>query len=721
LASALSEAGIHETVDVVPNHMAIDGRANRWWWDVLENGPSSIYASYFDIDWLGDGVRSEQTVLVPLLGDHYGRVLDAGEVSVIRQGGAFTVCYFDHELPVSPRSLDELLHQAAKAMGSPTLDELATEFGRLPHAHSTDPEAVQVRHEVKERLRDRLDALCQTDAEIGAAIDRELERINADPDRLDALLRRQNFRLAFWRVAHEELDYRRFFNIETLVGLRVEREQVFADSHVKIAELVRRATVDGLRVDHVDGLRDPEGYLHRLRRLAPDAYLVVEKILAAPERLPAEWPIAGTTGYDFVARVNNLMVDPSSESALTGCYSRLTGEPTDYRQVEKAAKYQVVAEDLAPEVERLARMLFSVCDGHRYHRDRTRTEVRAALQEVLAAFPVYRTYVQADRPVRDEDRQRIEAAVKAAEAAHTGVDPDLIHFIGELLLLQWPGHAETEFALSFPQLSAPVMAKGAEDTAFYRYNRLVSLNEVGGDPGVFGRPLEDFYEWCTAVAERWPATMLALGTHDTKRSPDVRARINLLSELAEPWEAAVTRWLEVTDRHTGPYGPDANTRYLMFQTLVGAWPIPPDRLAGYMQKAVKEGKVHTSWTNPNSAYEEDLRAFVERTVHDPVFTELLESFLDDWRIDELGVAAALAQTALLLTCPGVPDIYQGGEQRDDRLVDPDNRRPVDFAALRASLAALDEGRVVPKSAPKLWLMSRVLRHRRERPEAYAGG
>jgi (1->4)-alpha-D-glucan 1-alpha-D-glucosylmutase len=712
------------TLDIVPNHMATDGRGNRWWWDVLENGPSSLYASYFDIDWPGDSSRHEQTVLVPVLGDRYGHILEAGEIEIVRTGGSFTVTYFDHELPLSPRTFDTILIRAGEESGAEGLLALGTAFGQLPHAARTDANAVRLRHEQKETLTESLAALLATRPELGVAVDRVVAAVNSDPDELDRLLCRQNYRLAYWRAGREELDYRRFFNIETLVGLRVEDDEVFAATHETIARLARTGDVTGLRVDHVDGLRDPEGYLQRLRRLAPDGYVVVEKILDPGEEMPPEWPVQGTTGYDFMTQVANAFVDPAGEEGLGKAYAELTGETGTYPDIVRAAKFQIMTEELAPEVERLARLLHSICDGHRQQRDRTRGEVHTALEDLLASFPVYRTYTQPGRPVSPADTQHVERAVATAKAAQPDVDPELLDFIGELLLLRWPGGPEAEFAQIFPQVSAPVMAKGAEDTAFYRYHRLVSLNEVGGDPGTFGRPLADFHAWCARAAERTPLGMLTLATHDTKRSPDVRARIGLLSELPAEWQRAATTWFEITDGHTRGGMPDANTRYLLFQTLVGAWPIGVDRLTQYMEKATREAKVHTSWADPDPEYEESLRAFIAATVSDARFVSELEGFLAAQNLMAWARATALSQTSLLLTCPGVPDIYQGTEIFEHSLVDPDNRRPVDFEALARGLETVRTWDNTALSArplhdlAKLWLTHRILDHRARRPELY---
>ncbi len=730
LVGAAGGAGLGITVDIVPNHMAIDGRSNRWWWDVLENGPSSLYAAYFDIDWPGDSAHSEPSVLVPVLGDRYGRVVDDHQVQVERDGAEFRVGYLEHELPLSPRTLDTLLQRAAGRCRSAELDELGRAFGALPHAGVTDPTTARVRHDRKEQLRERLSALLAAEAPLVRAVDDEVSSINADADEMDRLLRRQNYRLAYWRTAREELDYRRFFNIETLVGLRVEDDRVFADTHETIGRLVRAGAVSGLRVDHVDGLRDPEGYLQRLRRLGPDTYVVVEKILESGEDLPASWPVQGTTGYDFVAHVTDVLVDPAGEDLMTASYVGVTGEPGSYPEVLRQAKLQILTEELSPECDRLTRLLQVVCDGHRQQRDRTRGEIGDALRAILVGFPVYRTYAHPDRAVTEQDRVVVDTAVREARSVAPGADTDLLDFIGEVLLLAHPGGAETEFALTFPQLSAPVMAKGAEDTAFYRYNRLVSLNEVGGDPGRFGRSLDEFHAAMETMGRQAPETMLTLATHDTKRSPDVRARISLLSELPDYWEEAVTTWMGVTDHYAGDHGPDFNTRYLLFQTLVGAWPIDSERLASYMDKAAKEAKVHTSWADPNADYDYQLRKFTEATLSDQHFMGELESFLRRQRIVELGRATSLSQQTLLLTCPGVPDIYQGSETWDSSLVDPDNRRPVDYEQLAGDLArtagwrpecmAVEYDRAADRRA-KIWLTARLLDHRRRRPEPYGGG
>jgi (1->4)-alpha-D-glucan 1-alpha-D-glucosylmutase len=727
LAGRLAQTGLGELLDIVPNHMALAGRASAWWWDVLENGPSSIYASHFDIDWDPPQRKLADTVLMPVLADQYGRVLEAGELVLERQDGSFTVRYYDHQAPISPRSLGGLLLAAASRAGSEELESLAVAFSRLPHAHRTDRAAMTERHRDSEVLRGRLADLCQARPAVAKAIDAEVEAVNADPDALDDLLRQQNFRLAYWRTGAEELSYRRFFDIETLAGLRVEDEAVFADTHRLILSLVADGSVDGLRVDHVDGLSDPEGYLARLRDATGGAYIVVEKILESGEELPGSWPVAGTTGYEFLNEAGRLFVDASSELAMRAVYSRFTGLHEDYADIVYAAKLQIMREDLAAELERLTALLADVCERHRRHRDHTRRELRDALREIIAGFGVYRTYFRAGHPATAADAGHVAAAAAVAALRRPELDAELLRFISNLITGGYPGACESSFAVRFAQVSAPVMAKAVEDTAFYRYQPLVSLNEVGGDPARFGASPADFHRAMAARAACWPQTMLALSTHDTKRSGDVRARISVLSELPGPWEEAVAGWSARNSAHKQDGWPDRNAEYLFYQSLVGAWPVSAGRAAAFMQKAAREAKVHTSWIDPDPGYDDALSAFVTAVLADPGFVADLESFLAEHAIVQRGRVNSLAQTALMLTCPGVPDLYQGSEVWDLSLVDPDNRRPVDYAARRALLHSLSAAS--PEEAlargddggPKLWLIHRVLSHRRRNPAAYGPG
>jgi (1->4)-alpha-D-glucan 1-alpha-D-glucosylmutase len=723
LISALRRAGLGQVLDIVPNHMATDP-SNRWWWDVLENGPASPYASFFDIDWKGRDDKSAYRVLVPVLGDHYGRVLEAGEIRVERHGGEFGVRYHEHALPLSPRTLDELLAAAARRAGSPELAALAEAAEALPPARMTDPAAVSERHEREVALAEALEQLAAADPDLAAALDDEVDALNGDVDRLDSLLQRQNYRLAFWRTAREELDYRRFFNIESLVGVAVDDPAVFAATHGLVLDLVRDGTLDGLRIDHVDGLRDPRTYLAELAGATNGVYTVVEKILALGETLPADWPGSGTSGYDFLTRVNNLFVASEHEDAMTDAYTSFTGETAAYAEVVLAAKQQVMRQDLAAEVDRVTDLLAEVCARYRRHVDHTRRELREALREVVARFPVYRIYVSPTHPATAAERQYVADAVTAAVAARPDIDGALLAFIGELALAEHPGADEMELSLRLQQLTVPVAAKGVEDTAFYRYHRLISLNEVGGDPGRFGRPPAAFHADTAATAARWPDTMLTLSTHDTKRSADVRARLNALSERPEQWRLTVERWVGQNDRHRVGGWPEPNTEYLLYQTLVGAWPVDAERVVAFATKATKEAKVHTSWVDPVAEYDDAVAAFVRSIMADGRFVADLEQFLADERLVERGRRNSLVQTALLLTCPGVADVYQGTELWDLSLVDPDNRRPVDYELRRQLLgkvatATADAAWVdVDSGAPKLVLVHRLLTHRRDRPDAY---
>ncbi len=732
LTGALTTHGMSQLLDIVPNHMALAGKANAWWWDVLENGPASRYAGYFDIDWDPPERKLTATVLMPVLADRYGRVLEAGELTIRREGGSFTVAYHDNEAPLSPRTLDDLLMSAADAAGSAELKTIATDLGNLPHAILTEPEAVAERHLGIEQLRVKLAALCEHHEDVAQAIDAEIESVNSDADRLDELLGRQNYRLAYWGTAAEELSYRRFFDIDTLAGLRIERQEVFDDVHELPFRLIEEGSVTGLRVDHVDGLADPEGYLTRVKAAAADAYLVVEKILGPDEKLPGSWPVSGTTGYDFLNLVGELFIDQAGREPILDGYASFTGLGTDFGAIAHAAKLQIMAEDLATEIERLTTQLADICEHHRRQRDYTRRELRESLKEVLAAFAVYRSYPRPGHEVTLADRAKVAAAVTAARQRRPDLDAELFDFIGGLLVLRYEGDREARFAVRFAQVSAPVMAKGLEDTAFYRYQPLACLNEVGGDPAKFGGDISDFHDAMRYAALHWPDAMLTLSTHDTKRSGDVRARMSVLSELPHAWNAALADWSEHNARHkrrAGRHGrgswPDRAIEHLLYQTLVGAWPIEPERLRSSLIKAAREAKVHTSWTDPQPGYEDALTEFVAAVLSDTAFVAAVATFLAKHSIVARGRLNSLAQVALLLTCPGVPDLYQGSEVWDLSLVDPDNRRPVDFAARAALLAELaDAG---PQQAfaredaggTKLWLISRLLTHRRTHPHCYS--
>jgi (1->4)-alpha-D-glucan 1-alpha-D-glucosylmutase len=760
LCQALAANGLGQVLDIVPNHMAIGDRHNRWWWDVLENGPASRYARYFDIDWESREERLHNLVLLPILGDHYGRVLEAGEIRLAHRGGHFEVAYHEHRMPVAPDSLDELLAAAAARCGSPDLAFLAGAFGRLPAGgRVTDAGAegrdsggdagadgrdsgtaagdrdsgdgAARRHRDKEVLAGLLARLTCERREVGDAVEREIAEINGEPDRLDALLGRQNYRLAFWRLAGRELDYRRFFDVPTLVGLRVEDERVFADSHALVLDWVGSGLLDGLRVDHPDGLYDPAQYCRRLRAAAPGAWLVVEKVLQPNERLPADWPVDGTTGYEFLNAAGGLFVDPAGEGPLSGLYAALTGGSLDWSEIARARKLQVLGELLAADVNRLAELFLAICEQHRRHRDFSRHELREALREVAADLGVYRTYVraahdsEAAQQVSPDDRAQIEAAVAAAKRHRPDLAADLFDFLAAVLSLQVAGSAAAELAMRFQQVTAPAMAKGVEDTAGYVFNRLVALNEVGGDPGRFGVAPDEFHRRCQEAAERRPRALLATTTHDTKRSEDVRARLCLLSEIPERWAEAARRWFGHNARHRRGGVPDPGTEYLLYQTLVGAWPLDLARAAAYMEKAAREAKTQTSWTRPEPAYESALRAFLADLDADQEFQANLAEFTAP--LVRPGRINGLAQTLLKLTAPGIPDLYQGCELWSSSLVDPDNRGPVQYARRRQLLSRLPGASAeevmdgMDEGLPKLWTVRQALHLRRRRPRCFGPG
>ncbi len=537
---------------------------------------------------------------------------------------------------------------------------------------------------------------------------------------LAELLDRQFYRLAHWRVGDEELNYRRFFDIDTLVAVRVEDEQVFAETHAVLLALIAEGRIDGLRIDHPDGLADPREYVRRLDRATGGAWVVVEKILEGDEELPADWPCAGTTGYDALLRIGGVLVDHAAADELTNLYTSLTGETADFASVVTEAKRFVVGHGLQAEVERLVEVAATICHQHLELRDHTRRGLREALVELLVATPVYRAYVVPGEPAPAEARAILATAAEAALAQLAEDRHGTLHLLVALALGEaGEGPNRDEFVVRFQQTCGPVMAKGVEDTAFYRWLRLTVLNEVGGDPAHLGVGVDELHDWCARQLATWPAAMTTLSTHDTKRSEDVRARLSVLSELPHEWSRAVTGWRAATARFR-PVELDANTEYLLWQTLVGVWPVDADRLAGYLEKATREAKRRTTWTEPDADYDAAVAAFAAAVLADEEavagVTEFVDRLAPAWR------ANVLAQKLLALTVPGVPDVYQGCDLTDLSLVDPDNRRPVDYEARRARLAALDAG-----DGPgdlddeKLLVVSRALRLRRERPDVFGPG
>ncbi len=717
----LDELGLGQVVDIVPNHMAT-GPQNRYWWDVVENGPSSVYATWFDIDWHSAEVKLQNKLLIPVLGDQYGRVLSARQIRIEHDCDHFQIAYFDNVFPLAPRSLAIPLARAAEYAHDDTLSFIADSLARLPAPESTERTAVFLRHRDKQVIYELLRRLCREHANVPAAIARAMDELNNNIDALDEFLNLQNYRLAYWRTADQELGYRRFFDINTLIGLRVERPHVFEATHSRILEWLRSGAIDGVRVDHPDGLRDPQQYFERLRESAPDAWIVGEKILEPQESLRSTWPIEGTTGYDFLNVCNSVLMYGEGLEEITEIYRSFTGEPVDFASIAHDKCLNVEQEALGSDVNRLASLFVAICENNRDRRDYTRAEIRRALREVAACFSVYRTYVAPDRDqITDEDRAEIDHAVAEAKKHRTALDPALIDFIGDVLALRARGGLETEFLLRFQQFTSPVMAKGLEDTALYCYNRMIGLNEVGSAPDRNGLSLRQFHEHCMRRQATYPFTMNTLSTHDAKRAEDVRARLAVLTEIPSRWKSALGRWARMNAQFRNGGFPDRNTEYFLYQTLIGCWPISVERVTAYMEKAAREAKQQTSWTQQNKEFEDALRRFIQRILESREFVAELEGFVK--QVLAPSRVNCLAQTLLRYTAPGVPDTYQGSELWDLRLVDPDNRGPVDYEARCTMLAELERGmpveeivRRMDSGMPKLWIAYRGLNLRKTHPE-----
>ena len=764
LARACADRGMGILLDLVPNHMGI-GPRNAWWLDVLENGPSSVWARAFDVDWKPLKPELDAKVLVPVLGDQFGRVLERGELRLARAGGSFVVRYFDHAFPVAPRSVPQVLRhrldELRRELGTtdPALQELesiAVSLEKLAPRTDTSPGAVADRAREKEVAKRRLGALLEGAPPVRAFVDGNVAEFNGrkdDPasfDLLQRLLDAQAYRLAFWRVAGEEINYRRFFDVNGLAAIRMEEPFVFDAAHRVVLGLLRDGKATGLRIDHPDGLYAPAAYFRRLQAAhlaeiaagiaegrgeplddaarralldrvleALDAgglpphplYVVVEKILVGPERMPEGWNVDGTTGYEFLATVNGLFVDPSAERAFDAIWAKAVGRREPYRDLVAAKKRLVMSSSMAGEINVLAHRLAHISETDRRTRDFTLNELTRALVEYVALFPVYRTYVGPEGRVDDRDRDLVERTIARARRRSPVLDPSIYEFIRDVVLQRYPeGLSEAErrawleFTLKLQQVTGPVTAKAVEDTAFYAYARLLSLNEVGAEPDRFGIAPAEVHAIFAERQERFPGSLSATCTHDTKRSEDVRARIDALSELPAEWRATLLRWRRMNRPRLGGgedrRAPDRGDELLLYQTLVGAFPDGGLAAAGspahadfvgrvqrYMEKALREAKVHTSWTNPDEGYEGGVRAFVEAILSAPDFLQELSAFAA--RVARAGRLSSLAQVALKCAAPGVPDVYQGCETWDLSLVDPDNRRPVDFLGRGRALGDID--------------------------------
>ena len=718
---SLKNLGLGQVLDIVPNHMAT-GPWNRYWWDVLENGPSSRYSTWFDIDWKSPEVKLYNKVLIPVLGDQYGRVLVEKQIRLEQNGDRFQVCYFDQSFPLAPHTLAIILTRAAEQVPDDTVQFIADSLLRLPACDTTDHLLIQDRHRDKNVIYSLLKHLCNEKPLLKAAVQTTMDFINDDIDALDEILNQQNYRLAYWRTADQELGYRRFFDINTLIGMRMERPYVFDATHCRIFDWLETGVLDGLRIDHPDGLRDPKQYFARLRTRFPHAWIVGEKILEPGEFLREDWPIDGTSGYDFMNVCNSLLAYGPGLEEFSDIYANFIGQDDPFDDITHQKKLDVEQEALGSDVNRLANIFVEICETHRDRRDYTRAEIRRAIREVAACFSIYRTYVVAERnEVTDEDREQISSAITQAKKRRTDVEPGLFDFVGEVLVANERGAQESEFVLRFQQFTSPVMAKGVEDTAFYCFNRMIGLNEVGGSPAMNGMALQDFHSYLTHMQATRPLTMTALSTHDTKRCDDVRARLFVLTEVPEQWRDVLSRWADRNEAFKINGSPDRNTEYFLYQTLIGTWPISEERLTAYMEKAAREAKQRTNWIQPDKGFEEALQSFIHQLLQSREFVSGLEKLVDELRT--AGQSNSLAQSLLHYTAPGVPDTFQGGELWDFRLVDPDNRTPVEYEHRRSMLEELKHGLTIEEimqraetGMPKLWLAYKALHLRCDHPE-----
>ena len=742
LARGLRSRDMGLVLDIVPNHMGIDTERNRWWCDVLQNGQASVAASFFDIDWTPVKRELEGKVLLPILDDQYGRVLERGDLTLRAQAGAFTVQYGRHALPVDPAETPAVLRHGLDALIEQLGEDhdelreflsILTALQHLPPRSSASLEAKHERRREQNVTRQRLAALIERSPAVAAHIDAAVAAWNGTPgqpasfDRLDTLLDAQAYRLAYWRTAADEINYRRFFDVNELAGIRMEDPEVFETAHQLLFRLIGDGLVTGLRIDHPDGLLDPIAYAERLQshigallygegdtRRRP-FYVTVEKILATGEPLPTHWAVHGTTTYRFLNLINSVFVDGRSGKALRRMYTRLTGRRESWADLVYLCKRLIMSSSMASELSVLAHAINDLSESDRRSRDFTLNGLRKALMEVIACLPAYRTYVT-DRGIDDRDRRVVDMAMAEARRRNPALERTIFDFLRSVMLPEPPRGSEPDpigverrlaFAMKLQQFTGPVYAKGVEDTAFYRHHVLVSLNEVGGDPTQFGRSIDEFHFANTHRLGRWPLEMIGTSTHDTKRGEDTRARINVISEMPDGWRRAVSRWMRInaaarTDVSGAP-APDRADEYLFYQTLVGVWPpdaghaqppaSAPDslvaRLTAYMQKAIKEAKVHTSWVSQDDHYDRAVRQFVERTLTGRNAPAFLTSFTPlARRVALLGAVNSLSQLVLKLTSPGVVDLYQGSELWDLSLVDPDNRQPTDFARRREMLHEL---------------------------------
>lgn len=766
LTSELKKNDMALMLDIVPNHMYIVDERNPCWINVLENGPASPYANYFDIDWHPIRSTFSNKVLLPILDKQFGECLELQEIKIFYERGCFKVSLPFINLPTDPKSWTIILEPIAKKASlqlpedHPALVELhsiITAIVHLPLSTNTEAEKISERQREKEIIKHRLSNLLDNHSFLHSFFNEVLQELNGRKgvsnsfDSLETFLNIQPYHLSFWRVASDEINYRRFFDTVELAGLATEKSDVFNDSHALVFDLLEKGYIQSLRVDHIDGLWDPEQYLQDLQNRCREILkytqndkfpLIVEKILVGNEKLRPEWPVNGTVGYDFLNQLNGIYVYSKHKKEIVDAYFLFTDLKYNPLELTYTCKKLILLISLSSELIMLARRLDRIAEQHRYSRDFTLESLKSALREVIACFPVYRTYIRAAQNIiHNEDRHIILMAIVRAKKLNLVTDTSIFDFIQDVLLGQAPSGLNSQqkeerinFVMRFQQITGPIMAKGVEDTAFYRYFPLVSINEVGMDPYAFGMSVELFHKKNQERFEQWPLSMLATSTHDTKRSEDVRARINVLSEIPQEWQKAVQRWSAGNQKYKKvvdeEFAPSFNDEYLFYQTIVGSWPFSESldyakRIQAYMEKATKESKLNTSWINPNQAYDEALCNFVGSVLADSGFLTDLKTFLP--KVVNAGMWNSLSQVLLKLTVPGVPDIYQGNEIWELRLVDPDNRYLIDFDLRQKLLSEVVSGfdqkwlREPQKGHLKMFLTYKTLQFRHQFSRLFAEG
>jgi len=754
LTAQARERGLGWVQDIVPNHMAFDSE-NRLLMDILENGRRSRYYPFFDIQWDHPYEHLRGKLLAPFLGDLYGKCLDKNEIKLNFDENGFNVRYFDWKFPLKVESYGKVLASNLSWFEGKIQREEKDYIQFLESSnqfkHLSETADLSDYYNQLALLKAHLWKLYVSNETIKNYIDSLVVAYNGTPgdsqslNKLDELLSDQHFKLSFWKVGNEELNYRRFFTINGLLSLRVEDQEVFEHTHNFIFQLVKSGQITGLRVDHIDGLYDPIAYLNKLRQRDEDIYITLEKILDMHEPLPSSMPVQGTTGYDFMNVVNEIFIDRDNEEMIERIYVAFTGQNTPYRKMLSEKKKMFMGQQMAGDIDNLAHLLKQIINGDRYGRDMIMYALRRGIVEVMAQFPVYRAY-RAEGELNERDKINIKEAIALAKNKNPGLINEL-DFIAKILLLEFAPdlaskkkEAYYHFTKKFQQFSGALMAKGAEDTTFYIYNRFISLNEVGGDPSVFGLTLKDFHEFMIERQKRWPHTINATSTHDTKRGEDVRARLNVLSEIPRQWRQQALIWNRINRSKkkmvAGVMAPDRNDEYFIYQTLIGAYPFEEEkkehfaqRMKEYMVKAIREAKVHTTWIKQDIEYEEACVNFIGEILKPDEKNEFLNSFLGfQKKIASDGILNSLSQTLLKMTCPGIPDFYQGTELWDLSLVDPDNRRQVDYQRrkdlLREIKGGVDFKKVMENpfdGRVKLFLIAKVLGLRRQNSELFMKG